>query len=268
MNHSSFCSRAGWRVLLSVIAAAWIAACGGNPPPAVPTGDAQPDQFLFQRAQDSVKRERWLDARKYFQQIVDNYPQSPLRPDAKLGVGDSYLSEGGDANIVLAENEFREFITFYPTNARVDYAQYKLAMTHYRRMKAPERDQTETIAAVREFEIFFDRYPNSMLTAEVREKWREARNRLSEASYKVGLYYYRARWYPGAIDRFKEVLKADPGYPGRDAVYYYLAESLLKSDNKAGKAEALPYYDRLVKEFDRSEYLEDARKRLETLGPE
>jgi outer membrane protein assembly factor BamD len=139
-------------------------------------------------------------------------------------------------------------------------------MTHYRRMKAPERDQTETVAAVREFEIFFDRYPNSMLTPEVREKWREARNRVSEASYKVGLYYYRARWYPGAIDRFKEVLKQDPGYPARDAVYYYLAESLLKSDNKAGKAEALPYYDRLVKEFDRSEYLVDARKKLETLA--
>ena len=102
-----------------------------------------------------------------------------------------------------------------------------------------------------------------MLTMEVRGKWRDARNRLSQASYKVGLYYFRARWYPGAIDRFKEVLKDDPGYPDRDAVYYYLAESLLKADKKA---EAVPYYDRLVKEFDRSEYLVDARKRLETLA--
>jgi len=130
-------------------------------------------------------------------------------------------------------------------------------------MKRPERDQTETAASVREFEVFFDRYPNSMLTSEVRERWREARSRLSEASYKVGLYYYRARWYPGAIDRFKEVLKDDPGYPARDAVYYYLAESLLKTEKKA---EALPYYDRLVKEFERSEYLVDARRKLETLS--
>ena len=260
-----FRSRAGWRVLFALFAASMLAACGGNKAPESPTGNTPPDQFLFQRANDAVRRQRWLDARKYFQQIVDNYPQSALRPEAKLGVGDTYLSEGGEANFVLAENEFREFIQFYPTNSRADYAQYKLAMTHYRRMKAPERDQTETQAAVREFEAFFERYPNSMLTTEVREKWREARSRLSEASYRVGLYYYRSRWYPGAIDRFKEVLKDDPGYPERDAVYYYLAESLLKTDKKA---EAVPYYDRLVKEFARSEYLDDARKRLQVLATE
>jgi outer membrane protein assembly factor BamD (BamD/ComL family) len=81
----------------------------------------------------------------------------------------------------------------------------------------------------------------------------------------VGLYYFRVKWYTGAIDRFKEVLKDDPGYPERDAVYYYLAESLLKTDKKA---EAVPYYDRLVKEFERSAYLDDARKRLEALAPQ
>lgn len=263
MIESKVSSRTVGRLLIPIAAMALLTACGGNRAPAVPAGNSAPDQFLFQRANDAMMRQRWLNARQYFQQIVDNYPQSTLRPDAKLGVGDSYLNEGGDANLVLAENEFREFLQFYPTNMRADYAQYKLAMTHYRRMKRPERDQTETAAAVREFEAFFDRYPTSMLTPEVREKWREARSRLSEASYKVGLYYFRVKWYPGAIDRFKEVLKQDPGYPERDAVYYYLAEALLKTDKKA---EAVPYYDRIVKEFERSEYLVDARRKLETLS--
>ena len=97
---------------------------------------------------------------------------------------------------------------------------------------------------------------------EVRQKWREARDRLSEASFLVGRHYFRQRWYPGGIDRFREVLKDDPEYSGRDAVYYYLAESLYLTNQKP---EALPYFERLIAEFPTTEYLEDARKRVQEL---
>ena len=50
---------------------------------------------------------------------------------------------------MLAINEFREFLSFYPTQPRADYAQYKLGMAHFRQMRAPQRDQTETRDAIR-----------------------------------------------------------------------------------------------------------------------
>jgi outer membrane protein assembly factor BamD len=228
----------------------------------IPPGTTQPDKFLLDRGNEEMKDENWIAAREYFRQIVDNYPQSPLRPEAKLAIGDTYLGEGTTEALVLAANEFREFLTFYPTNPRADYAQYKLALSHYEQMRAPERDQSETKEAIKEFEAFFERYPNSPLTPDVKKHWREARDRLSEASYRVGLFYFRSRWYVGAIPRFREVLKEDPGYSGRDAVYYYLAESLARTDKKA---EAIPYFERLLKEFDQSEFRADAQKRLEEL---
>lgn len=238
-----------------------VAACGGQrttPPP----GDPQPDRFLFERGTAALKAGEWLNARTYFIQIVDGYPQSPFRPDAKLGVGDAHLGQGTAESLVLAANEFREFLTFYPTNPRADYAQYKLAMSHFEQMRAPERDQSETRTALAEFDVFFQKFPNSALTPEVKQNWRIARDRLSRASYLVGLHYYRVRWYPGAIDRFREVLKEDPAYSGRDAVYYYLAESLARTDKSA---EAIPYFERLLAEFDSSEHLEDAKTRLQAL---
>ena len=105
----------------------------GRPPRATP----QPDRFLFERANDSMKRERGSNARTYFQQIVDNYPQSPLRPDAKLGMGDTYLGEGGDANRRARRQRVPGVPPFYPTSMRADYAQYKLAMSHFRQMRRP-----------------------------------------------------------------------------------------------------------------------------------
>ena len=237
------------------------AACGARqtlPPPST----AQPDRYLFERGTDSLQMEQWLNALTFFQQIVDGYPQSPFRPDAKLGIGDAYLGQDTTESLVLAANEFREFLTFYPTNSRADYSQYKLAMSHFQQMRAPDRDQTETKAALAEFDVFFQKFPNSPITAEVKQNWRIARDRLSDASYRVGFHYYRIRWYPGAIDRFREVLREDPGFTGLDAVYFYLAESLARTDKRA---EAIPYFERLLAEFDRGDHLKDARLRLEEL---
>ncbi len=129
-------------------------------------------------------------------------------------------------------------------------------------MLAAERDQTATRDTIRELQVFLDRYPNSALMPEAQTLMREAKDRLSEASYRVGYFYYRVRYYPGAIDRFREVLSTDPEFTDRDAVYYHLAESLRLSQKPA---EALPYYERLLKEFEQSEYLEDARKRVAEL---
>ncbi len=254
--------RAAAAALAAVLIALTIACAGAGPKRLIPSGTSQPDKFLFDKGTEALKEEKWVTARDYFREIVENYPQSAIRPDAKLGLGDSYIGEGTTESYVLATNEFREFLTFYPTNPRADYAQYRLAYSHYKQMRAPERDQTETKEALKEFDVFFERYPNSALMPEVKQKWREARDRLSESWYRVGLFYFRSRWYPGAIDRFRQILKEDPGYTGRDAVYYYLAESLLKTDKKA---EAVPYYERLTKEFGTSEFLEEARKRLEEL---
>ena len=249
------------KLAIALAALVTISACSARqttPPPGTP----QPDRFLFERGTEALKQREWMNARTYFQQIVDGYPQSPFRPDAKLGVGDSYLGEDTAASVVLAANEFREFLQFYPTSMRADYAQYKLAMSHFEQMRAPERDQTETREAVKEFDVFFTRYPNSPLAPEVKKNWRIARDRLSEASYGVGLHYYRSRWYPGAIDRFREILKDDPEYTGRDSVYFYLAESLARTDKTP---EAIPYFERLLQEFPSSEHVGDAKVRLQAL---
>jgi outer membrane protein assembly factor BamD len=249
-------------VAVVVSAVLLVAGCSAKNKRAIPNNVTQPDRYLVDRGNEALMKKKWMDAREYFRQVVDNYPQSPLRPDAKLGVGDAYLGEHTTESLVLAANEFREFLTFYPTNPRADYAQYKLAMSHYEQMRAPERDQTETRDALKEFDAFFARFPQSQLAPEVKQKWRESRDRLSQASYRVGLHYFRVKWYPGAIDRFREVLRDDPGFTNRDLVYFYIAESLARTNKTA---EAIPYFERLIAEFTMSERLDEAKKRLEEL---
>jgi outer membrane protein assembly factor BamD len=246
-------------ILVTLIAAA---GCGSNPRGMVPPGTSEPDKFLFDKGTVALNAKKWLTAREFFKQVTETYTASTFRPDAKLGIGDTYLGEGTAEALVLAINEFREFLTFYPTNPRADYAQYKLGMAHFKQMRGPQRDQSETREAVTELQRFVDRYPNSTLFAEGSTKLREAKDRLSQANYLVGYFYYRQRWYPGAIDRFQSVIKEDESFTGRDAVYFYLAESLMKLKREA---EALPLYEKLLQEFEQSEFLSEAQKRVTEL---
>jgi outer membrane protein assembly factor BamD len=254
-------------LILVAVVALGAGACASSGVPAISPGQgalSDADKVLIDRGNQALKDHKWSSARQYFTKLLDSYPQSTYRADAKLGVGDSYLGEGNSASFVFALNEFREFLAFYPTNPRADYAQLQLATVHYKQMLAPGRDQTETKEAVKEFQAFVDRYPNSSLMAEGRKSLREAKDRLGDSECSVGSTYVHMRWYVGAIERFKVQLQNDPGYTRKDALYFNLADALEKS---AKPAEALPYYERLAAEFEQSQYLEKAKRRIEALKP-
>jgi outer membrane protein assembly factor BamD len=240
-----------------------LAGCGANAP--VTAGPGEADKILLERGDAALKERQWVRARQYYSELLESYPQSPLRADAKLGVGDTYLGENNSASYVYAQNEYREFLAFYPTNPRADYAQMQLGMVHFNQMLNPQRDQTETKEAIKEFQTFVDRYPNSKLINEVRKKLREAKDRLSDWDLQVGRFYASIRNYPGAESRFRGILKADPEYTRKDSLYFYLAETLEKVNKPQ---EALPYYERLLDEYEQSEHLEEARKRIARLKAE
>ena len=246
-----------------VAAALVVAAACASAPKGPPVGAEEPDKFLFEHGTTALNERRWFVAREYFRQLVDSYPQSEFRADAKLGIGDTYLGEGTMEGQVMAINEYKEFLAYYPTHPRAHYAQFKLGMAHYAHMRGPARDQTETKQAIAEFTIYVERYPTGALIGEARQRLREAKDRFSESEYNVGLFYLRSRMsIPGAIDRFNALLKNDPEYTHRDAVYYQMAQALVAAGQPAA---AIPYLDKLLNEFEQSEYLEKARQQLAEL---
>ncbi len=140
----------------------------------------------------------------------------------------------------------------------------QLGMAHFKQMRSPTRDQTETREAITEFSAYVQRYPKGPLFGGLQgHACARRRTAGGKSESNVGYFYLRSRMsIVGAIDRFAGILKTDPEYTRRDAVYYQMAQALVLAGQPAA---AIPYLDKLVGGFETSEYLEDARTQLADL---
>ena len=97
-----------------VVTALALTACGGREAEIPDLTEADADEILFERGTAALEEGSWSTAREYFVQIRDNYPQSPLRAQARLGVVESYEGEGTEIAYLSALNELQEFLRLYP----------------------------------------------------------------------------------------------------------------------------------------------------------
>ena len=228
----------------------------------IPEGHPEPDTYLYETGQAAMEDRKWFRARALFRRIVDTFPQSSYRFDAKIELGRSYYLQGGLISLIEARNEFEEFLRFFPTNARADYAQYLIGMTYFEATLDPDRDQTQTLGAIEAFNLLLDTYPESQYRDETLTALRNVRDLQGESELRVARFYFDHRWWPGAIKRLRQLLKDDPEFSGLDHAYYYLAESLVRMNSDA---EALPYFEQLIDEFASSEWTTAANVRIAQL---
>ena len=220
------------------------------------------DQVIWEAGQKALKKHDYEAARQHFKRIIEAFPQSEFGPAARLAMGDSYFQEGGTANYILAVGAYREFLTLYPSHPKSDYAQFHVAEAFYKQRNGPDRDQTPTQHSLEEYQKVVDVFPSSPLAETARARITECRQSLARAEFMAGYFYQRTRKaYRAAIIRYEAVLKDYPEYGRTDEVVFRLAESL----TLAGRgAEALPHLARLLKDFSKSEYADDARRLMET----
>ncbi len=114
-------------------------------------GSKQPDKVLFDKAMDAMKHNRFDVARITLQTLINTYPDSEFIARAKLAVGDSWYAEGGTASLAQAEQEYRDFITFFPNMPEAAEAQLKIANIQYQQMEKADRDYTHAKRAEDEY---------------------------------------------------------------------------------------------------------------------
>jgi outer membrane protein assembly factor BamD len=143
-----------------------------------------PETYEVGRA--AAERGDYILAIEAFRRVVDQSPLHDLADDALLGLADSHRAIG---DFALAESEYMDLMDDYPHSPLVPEAEYKLGLSYYEQSLPASLDQSMTRQAIGQFEYFLSAYPESDLAPEAQERMQELRERLASKDYENAMLY-------------------------------------------------------------------------------
>ncbi len=251
--------------------------------PMADVNSKQPDKELYDKAMVALKKGRFDVARLDLQTLLNTYPDSEYQMRAKLTVGDTWYKEGGTAAMAQAEQEYKDFITFFPNTPEAAEAQMKVGDIYFAQMDKPDRDPQNVVHAEQEYRQMMQQFPDSPLVPRAKQRLREVQEVLAQREFEVGQFYVGRENWAAAIARLQTVADTYPLFSHSDqtlisigdayAAQAQLAQSLPQLPARAKEALVAAYNDRaaaawneVVTKYAMSAHVEDAKDRLIAMG--
>jgi outer membrane protein assembly factor BamD len=251
---------------------------------AVVAADAKlPDRQLYDKALVATKKGHFDVARLDLQTLLNTYPDSQYQMKAKLAIADSWYREGGSAALTQAEQEYKDFITFFPNAPEAAEAQMRVGDIYFRQMDKPDRDYSRALHAQEEYRLMLQQFPDSTLVPQAKQRLREVQEVLATREAEIASYYASRENWPATIARYQTVADTYPLYSHMDDVLVALGDAYetearivrsqpnLPEDPKSRlvaiyQGRAADAYRKVALEHSASAHVEDARDRLAAMN--
>jgi outer membrane assembly lipoprotein YfiO len=229
------------------------------------------DRELFIVATREVRKNNHEVGRLLFQTIITTYPDSPYLPMAKLAIADSFFLEGSTSALIQAAAGYQDWLTFFPTHPLACRVMLKIAESEMRQVGLPDRDITRAKRAEQKLRAFLQQRQcaESSLRPEVDKRLNEIQDNLGLHNLNVANYYYtlsvdqKKGGLKGAQSRYREIMDKYPNFSYMDEALFKIAVTYQLEEETD---EAAKYFQRLVRDYPHSEYLEKAKEQLTVMG--
>jgi outer membrane protein assembly factor BamD len=243
-----------------------------------------PDKQLYDKALAQEKSGHFDVARLDLQTLLNTYPESEYLMKAKLAVADCWYHEGGSAALAQAEQEYTDFITFFPNAPEAAEAQMRVGDIYFKQMDVPDRDFTKGVKAEDAYRTMLKQYPEAppVLLKEGQQKLREVQELMAVRELELGQFYASHENWPASIARYQTIVNTYPQFSHMDDALIgvgdgYAAEAkIVRAQNmpEGPKAALLQEYDgkaaaayrKVVLEHAAAPHVEDAKERLEEMN--
>ncbi len=253
-----------------------------------------PDKQLYDKALVLEKKGHFEVARLDLQTLLNTYPDSQYQMRAKLAIADSWYREGGSAALAQAEQEYKDFITFFPNVPEAAEAQMRVGDIYFKQMDVPDRDYAKAISAENEYRNMLKQYPDAPapILKEARQKLRDVQEVLATREANIAAFYGMHDNFSASIARYETVVDTYPQYSHMDDVLIgigdaysaqakivrahpvcapgvkeaCLPEAAKSKLEQAFDSKAAAAYTRVVTEHAAAPHVEDAKERLVGMG--
>jgi outer membrane protein assembly factor BamD len=183
-------------------------------------------------------------------------------PNVIMKRAESFHDKEGYAEAIV---EYQHFLDLHRNHVLAPYAQYRLALSHFKMIQTIDRDISPIEKARGEFIELIQKHPASQYEAEAQNKIGECEDLLAQHHLFVAEFYYKKEAYLAAAQRYKMIIESYPHLEAAAESKYELA----KTYNDLG----LPDWSRdwlvaLVREHPQHKLRNDGLKMLANLQKE
>ena len=165
----------------------------------------------------------------------------------------------------MANYHFKNFAKTYPNSSYAEECLFMNAYTYYINSPEPSLDQTNTLSAISELQLFIDKYPNSSKVAEANELIDKLRLKLETKAYHICKQYYRTQNYKSVIVSIAGALKDFPGLKYHEELTflviksnYLFAINSIESKKKERLESTVKAYQAYINKYPKGEYVKEA----------
>jgi len=218
----------------------------------------------YQAAVKYYEKERYYQALQLFEELITVFRGTLKAEDTYYYYCECYYKTG---EFTVAAYHYNNFHQTFPNSPRAEEALFKNAYCYYLDSPPVALDQKNTVDAIRQFQLFINRYPKSEKVQNANELIDELRFKLETKEFNSAKLYFRTGYHKAAVVSFQNVIKDYPATIYKEECLYYTvrasfdyaAQSITAKQAERYKLTIENYY-KLVDAFPNGKYLHDAER--------
>jgi outer membrane protein assembly factor BamD len=245
----------GLSVLLSTMI---FSGCKGEFEKIRTSGDAE---RLYQASMDYYKDEEYQKAQSLLELIISSYRGKKEAEEIYYKYAFTFYYLG---NYTSASSNFKNFTQTFGNSPLKQEADFMSAYSNFQLSPNFRLDQTNSLQAISELQLFINTYPDSERVTQCNELIERMRDKLEEKVLDEGRLYFNMRRYNSAIQSYENLLKDFPETENAMNIRmmiirsaFLLAENSIYEKRKERLEDAQKRVDEFLRKYPKSNFVKE-----------